>query len=303
MKFKEYLIQLNEGGKATEEFGTHRANRQDILDALQFISKHLQMSPELLRDSLLGSTHITISGKKKDSGDIDLAIKANIKEQDVIMKKMATVIKDKVYWNAASRIASYAIPVTSGKVQCDLVFLSTDADMAWSKFAYHSEEGDKSEYSGTVRNLLLVSIAQIRQDKDKDFVIRDEDDNVVARASRSYKLTTGLERLFKCCPKRKDGKGRTKSAAKIDPDDLEIEMKELKPGTTFCHDRDPINDPEKAVEWLFWKGIKPKDVMYAEQIIKLIKTDHFTDAQQKHIFSNCWRHFEKTEIKVPPEFS
>lgn len=294
--FKMFLC---EGGKATEQWGTERATANDIRDAITFVSKTLDIPEDELEDCLLGSTHVTLKGKKDTSGDIDLAIEATAKDIDTYRKKMFKATHGQEYWNNANRIASYAVPTKTNRVQVDLMFVN---NKTWSKFAYHSSEGDKSVYSGTVRNLLMVSVAQTRLEKDKDFVLKDDDDNLIARASRSFKLDTGLERLFKLAPMRKDGKGRTKSAAKVSPEQLMKEIEKIAPGTKFEPKADPIKDPAKVTEMLFGKGVEPKDVMTAEQVLKLVKSNRFTDAERKQIFDQCKKHFENVDEKVPPEF-
>ncbi len=65
ISFKQFLV---EGGNATKQFNTERANANDIKQALIFVTKALKINID--RDDLLGSTQLTLLGKKQDSGDL-----------------------------------------------------------------------------------------------------------------------------------------------------------------------------------------------------------------------------------------
>lgn len=292
--FKMFLL---EGGAATAKWNTKRASKADIEDALEFVAKATGISLKTLRDNLLGSTGTTLKGKKESSGDIDIGLDDKKVDKDELIKAMMKATGDKGVWNEANRVGSFAVPTRTGNVQVDLMLLP---DLDWAKFAYFSGEGDTSAYKSVVRNVLLVSVAQVRQEPGKDFIIHDKDGNIVARASRSFKLTTGLERLFKLAPLKKNGE-RSKGLAKVSPEELAKELKQLDPSVKFDKNADPITDPDKVAEFLFGEGVSADELMTAEDVLKLIKSNRFTAEERKHILDNAREHFKKTDIPVPPD--
>ena len=71
LTLKQFLL---EGGKATAHLGTSRASQEDIKSVLKFLAPTLEMSYDDLSNRILGSGRLTLMGKQKDSGDLDLAL-------------------------------------------------------------------------------------------------------------------------------------------------------------------------------------------------------------------------------------
>ncbi len=294
LSFKRFL--LKEGGKATEEWGTERALKKDVKAALQKVAKTLEVAEEELAKSLLGTSRLTYQGKKSSSGDIDIAIDSkNFPRYNDLMLQS---VNGEGQYNTGTNVGSYAVEVNGKKVQVDLMFVkSTD----FAKFMYYSTEGENSKYPGAVRNIMLMTLTAATLEDGKDFVVKDGED-IIARASRSLKLDTGLERLFKVAKMRKDGQGRIKSLEKVHPDDLDKELKGIDREKIGKYEKSPdiINSPDKIAEFLFGNGVKGEDIMTAEQVSNLINKK-FTGAKLKEIKANVIKQLEKSNFPVPQE--
>lgn len=290
--FKQFLI---EGGNATSKWNTERANQSDIKGALEFVSKAIGVPYETLKRDLLGSTELTLLGKKKDSGDIDIAFSVKDADAESIDEKMRAATNGEGGYNKGTRVGSYAVPVNGKKVQVDLMFVN---DKDWAKFMYHSSQGNGSKYPGAVRNILLFTALTKRQVPGEDFVLRDDEGNVLARASRSIKMDTGMERLFKVAKKSKTG-GYSKTLEKVGPEDVKAFLKELGKEVKFKGDPDITSDPSTVVQFIFGKGTKPEDVKTAEQVIALIKKQK--DAAE--IIKACKSELERLKMVVPEELN
>jgi hypothetical protein len=131
----------------------------------------------------------------------------------------------------------------------------------------------------------------------KDLEVDGEDGEPAIRVRRSFKADMGLERLFKVRPMRKDGKGRTKTLGKATPQAVKAELQRMGIDKPFDMSSDPIRDPDRAAELMFGKGVKGKDIMSVEQIVKLINKRK--DA--KEIFSNTMDDLRDQKLEVPPE--
>ena len=290
--FKQYL---SEGGHATEKYGTSRANQADMKAALKFVSETLGIPYSELADSLLGSTELTLLGKRDDSGDIDIAIPTSEHDPEVLHDKMMKALNNEGSYSPGLKVGSYAVPVGDGKkVQVDLMAVS---DKQWAKFAYHSRIGNGSKYGGAVRNLLLFTALAHTQHPGKDFVIRDDDGRAVLRASHGATQSVGMKRLFKMAKfNPKTGK-YNKTIDTVTPAELEARLKEMGKNIKFSHDEDFTNDPDKVAEHIFGKGVKAKDIMSAEDIIKHIKKLKNAD----EIISAAKRELERTGMTMPEE--
>lgn len=290
LTFKQFI---NESGKSTSKFSTERANKDDIEKALKFVSDALGIPIEEIKEDLLGSTRLVLSGKKKDSGDIDIAMSIaqhDIKQIDNVMSK---AVNNESILNLGTKVGSYAVPVNGKKVQVDLMFVP---DKQWAKFAYHSAMGENSKYPGATRNIILTTALAHTQEPGKDFVLRDKDGRVIARASKSMTLDTGMKRLFKKVKRLKSGE-LAKTLEKTDPAELEKFLKELGHEIKFSKDEDFSNDPDAVAQFIFGKNIKAKDIMTAENVIKLIKKLK----NSKEILAAAKSELEKAGVPVPEE--
>lgn len=291
ISFKQFLA---EGGNATSKYNTARANTSDISAALKFVSKTLNIPEKELENNLLGSTELTLLGKKKDSGDIDIALPLDKFDMADINKKMLSAVNGEGSLQSGTKVGSYAVPVNDKKVQVDLMFVK---DKDWAKFAFYSGHGRGSKYPGAVRNILLISTVINTIEPNKDFILKDEDGNVIARASRSFKLDTGVERLFKIAPiNAKTGK-HNKSLEKVTPEELEAFLQKLGKNIKFSKDADIINSPDKVAALVFGQSVKAKDIMTAEDVIKHIKKL----PNSKDIFAVAKKDLQKLSLPIPEE--
>lgn len=293
LSFKSFL--MFEGGHATEKFGTSRAKQADIQAALKFVSNVIGVDESSLKDSLLGSTELTLLGKKEDSGDIDIAMELKDSNYADMHKKMMAAVNDEGYFNHGGKIGSYAVPVNGKKVQVDLMFVNSKE---WAKFIYHSAQGRGSKYPGAVRNIILFTALTFVQEPGKDFVERDEEGNVIARASRSIKLDAGMERLFKRAKiNTKTGKAN-KSLDTVTPDELDDHLRQLGKKIDFAKEVDRIDIPDKIAEFIFGAGVKAQDIMTPENVIELIKTKM---KNPEKILAQARKELERNKLPIPDE--
>ena len=289
--FKQFLL---EGGHATAKFNTERANAQDIKAALEFVSKTLDMPYETLKNDLLGSTALTLLGKKKDSGDLDIAFSLQHSDVNIIDKKMRAAVNDEGGYNAGTKVGSYAVPVNGKKVQVDLMFVN---NKDWAKFIYHSEAGAGSKYPGAIRNIIMMTALTFAQEPGKDFTLDDSDGRQIARARKSIKMDQGMERLFKLAKfNEKTGK-YNKSMDSVDPKELAIHLKSKGHNLSFSQERDHTDDPKKVVEFIFGKGTDPKSVSSAEGVIAAIKKMK----NSKEILAKAKSELERLNMEIPTE--
>ena len=288
--FKQFI---REGGSATSEWKVDRANAADIKAALQFVSKVLDRPYKELEDDLLGSTRLTLQGKKKDSGDLDIAFSVSKEDPERIDALMMKAVKGEGHYNKGTRVGSYAVPVNGKKVQVDLMYV-TDKD--WAKFTYHSSQGDGSKYPGAVRNSLIRHALANRMVPGEDFSLKDDKGNTIAKAQRVIKMDHGMERLFKVAKQTKNGLSKT--LEKTDAEGVKQFLQQLGKSVKFKADPELVTDPVKAVVFIFGPGVKPEDVKSAEQVIQLIKAK-FPNASE--IFNDVRKELEKMEMPIPSE--
>lgn len=106
----------------------------------------------------LGST-----GKKEMSGDLDLAVDANLVTKQELVEKLLKWVNDNKLdqrdFIAKKSELHFKTPINGdveqGFVQTDFIFFD---DFEWGTFYYAG--GEKSNYKGAVRNILLSSIAK-----------------------------------------------------------------------------------------------------------------------------------------------
>lgn len=291
MLVRELLL---EGGKATEKLGTVRANKDDIEAALSFVATQLGVGRETLASRLLGSTRLTAGGHQQDSGDIDIAIHDGEVDRDLAVKRMTKATKNAPHVTGGSTY-SFAVPTGKDrKVQVDLMFVP---DVKWAMFSHHASENSK--HKSGVRNELLHSALKFSMVPGEDVRIKDDAGNDVARASRSYKLDIGVERLFKIAPKRKDGKGRVKGVVHATPDEVRATMDDIGAAQKFSAEKDIITDPDKFGELLFGPEVKGKHMLSTEQLIELIKKYKKKDADA--IFRDAVKGIKRLKFPVPDE--
>lgn len=299
MKFSfKQFIALSESGNAVADWvGGARATAHDIKIAIKFISEKTGIPFDELSDGVLGSTGHVLSGHKQDSGDLDIAIpdgKYDIKE---ITKKLNAAVNGESHYATGLKTYSFAVPVSSSKkIQVDLMFVGSKE---WAKFAYNTDPNTK--YKGAVRNQILFAVVMHKVEPGKDIVVKDENGNVIARASRSLKFDTGIERLFKVAGLKKDGT-RKKTLDKVSPEELSIELEKIDPSLKdkFDPTSDIIIDPKIATKWMFGHSVQPQDINTTEKLIAVIKRN-FSKSDERDIFKQAVINLNSNKLPIPEE--
>ena len=288
--FKQFLT---EGGKATAQFHTDRATQADVHAAVKFVAKALGIGEETIKAGLLGTTQLTALGKKESSGDVDIALHSKDFDHGEINKKMLAACGGEGKFNGGTDVGSYAVPVGEKKIQVDLMFVS---DMDWAKFIYHSAHGAGSKYPGAVRNIILFTALAHTQKPGEDFALRDKDGKVIARASQSIRLNTGMERMFKLALQNKKTGERKATLDRVTPEQLDAELKKLgKDNIKYARESKRTTNPNEVVSYIFGPNVKPADVMTAEQVIAHIKK--LKNAEQ--ILRACKSELAKAKLPIP----
>ena len=194
---------LFEGGSMPGVGPIHIDEINPTLDALE---KHLGID---LKNNVLGSV-----GKKEFSGDIDVAIQVDADKIPELVKKIeacplimdiakSSVIMTKVKIEGYDESKQTTKPRT-GYVQVDFM----PGDPEWMKTYYHSPSDKESKYKGVFRNLMIATIAAIRDSRASGETI---DDGRPAEIERwIWSPSDGLVRIKRVPAQRKDGKGYTK---------------------------------------------------------------------------------------------
>lgn len=292
LTFKQFLL---EGGKATEKYGTVRATQSDMKVALEKVSKVSGLPLSTLEDRLLGSARLTYAGKQKDSGDIDIAVSEKEIDRDAFVKKLTDLAGHEPHVTGGDTY-SFAIDVGDRKIQVDIMFVS---DVKWAKFSHHASE--KSAHKSGVRNELLHSALKYSMQPGKDLRIKDESGNDIVRASRAYKLTDGVERIFKIAPMRKDGAGRVKGVVKATPAEVQKVLDEIGHTGKFSKEPDVIRDPDEFAKLLFGPSVKADDLHSTESVIELIKKHKPKNATD--IFIDAVKGIKRLKLPIPTELA
>ena len=290
--FKQFLM---EGGAATASSNTERATKADIEAALKFVSKHTGISIPTLTANLLGSTSHTLSGHRKDSGDVDIALEDSKYDRVALVAKMkAATDMEKVHQTGAGTF-SFAVPGADGKkVQVDLMFVPSEE---WARFGFHSSKD--SAYKGMVRNnFVLDNVMKHTFEPGKDLTVSDENGVEVVRVRRTFGRGEGVYRTFKAAPLRKDGKGRVQ-LKKVTPEEVEAVLKDLGHKGKFAKDVDTILSPDAAAAFLFGKGVNAADLMSTEQVIKAV----FKRKDHAAIFKDVVADFKEAGLAIPKEIA
>lgn len=200
-KFSKQTV--SEGGAMP---GVGAIHISEIEPTLSKLEKSLGIK---LKDFTLGSV-----GKRKFSGDIDVAI--NLKPEDlpafaeklskdpnVLDVQKSSVFMTKVKIENFDKEKSDGRPRT-GFVQIDFM----PGDPGWMKTYYHSPTEEESKYKGVFRNLLLASIAGQLDRKSSD---ETTDDGRPLQQDRwMFSPRDGLVRVRRTPVQNKAGTGYTK---------------------------------------------------------------------------------------------
>lgn len=293
ISFKQFLI---EGGNALAKYGVQRASQSDVKRAIDFVASATGIPSAILKKNLLGSTKLTHDGKRKDSGDIDIAVVTSDYAPEEVNKQMIDALDGEGVYNAGTKVGSYAVPVNGKKVQVDLMFVNDDK---WATWIYSSSQGDKSKYPGAVRNIILFTALAHTQEKDKDFVIRDDEGKPVIRASKSITMDSGMKRLFKMAKFNEKTGSYNKTVATVSPEEIEDHLKKIGKNIKFSKDLEKTNNPDDVAKFIFGKNVKAADLDTAEEVIKQIKKL----PNSKEIISASKSELTRLGMEVPKELT
>jgi len=141
---------LAEGGKVFQ--GTQRINLADIDPTISWLEDKSGLS---LKDNMLGST-----GRKADSGDLDLGVDKNKVDQNELISKLTANGIDKADIKKSGTNVHVKTPIAgdpeNGFVQTDFMF---NDDVDFMKFSMQGGEKE-SPYKGVHKHLVLSSIAK-----------------------------------------------------------------------------------------------------------------------------------------------
>jgi hypothetical protein len=141
---------LFEGGNVFD--GTQRINLADIEPTIDWLEDKSELS---LKDNMLGTT-----GKKADSGDLDLGVDKNKVDQNTLITKLIAKGIEKADIKKSGTNVHVKTPIAGdpekGFVQTDFMF---NDDVDFMKFSMQGGAKD-SPYKGVHKHLLLASIAK-----------------------------------------------------------------------------------------------------------------------------------------------
>ena len=291
LTFRQFLL---EGGHATAKYETQRAKQADVDAVLKFVAKTLHMSYDVLKKDLLGSTELTLLGKKEDSGDVDIAFSLKNNDVQEINRKMLDAVNGEGEYNAGTKVGSYAVPVNGKKIQTDLMFVN---NKDWARFMYHSALGRGSKYPGSVRNILLFTALTKALKDGEDFVLKTDEGQTFARASKSVTMDAGMKRLFKMSKLNSKTGKYNKALDKVSPDELEAHLKSIGKDIKFSKSEDFTDNPDEIAAHIFGPNVKGSDLMTAENVIKHSKK--LKNAEE--VIAACKSELERLKMPIPSE--
>lgn len=265
---------LFEGGSMP---GVGPIHIDEINPTLDVLEKHLGID---LKNNVLGSV-----GKKEFSGDIDVAIQVDADKIPELVKKIeacplimdiakSSVIMTKVKIEGFDQSKQTTKPRT-GYVQVDFM----PGDPEWMKTYYHSPSDKESKYKGVFRNLMIATIAAIRDSRSSGETI---DDGRSAEVERwIWSPTEGLVRIKRVPAQRKDGKGYTKKNI-----DTPIQK--------------PIKNPDQIAKALGLDGAK--DLNSFESLLAAVEKNLPADEVEK-IKTSFAKNGTVKDIGVPSELT
>lgn len=160
---------LTEGGNVFKDVSgnplTIRIKQEDIPATVKFLEKitGLDLSSDIDTDTNYPSRWLGSTGKKPDSGDLDLAVSMADSTKEELADKLsqwaiANNLDPKDYVRKKGEV-HFKTPIKgdpkNGFVQSDFMFFS---DLAWGTFYYGGSYN--TNYKGMYRNILLSSIAK-----------------------------------------------------------------------------------------------------------------------------------------------
>ncbi len=281
---------LKEDNKAMSNVDILRVPKGSETGIIEYVSRISGVPVEDLH--LVGST-----GKAESTGDIDLVIDENKHKPFLVHDRMSRSLSSSfATYNKGTRIGSYAVPIGDRfRVQVDLMFT---ANVEWAQFAYFSA-GEKSQYKGAVRAVLLAAVAASLDEKGVDTFHYDGEDLIV-RVGRGIDMGVGMKRLFQMRSHKKYGEGYVKGLKKVTAE----EIKKMYPKLEFDGTDLIIDDPSEVVKILFGPSTRPSNVDTVEEILDLIQ--RFPPGKQRKILDIAKiraKQLASKGIKLPKELA
>lgn len=246
-----------------------RINRLEIASTVNFINITLRypgLTYDYIMDNLMGSVF-----KQDDSGDIDIAINADMgytpfaSKSGVVFPKSA--LKDIADRISSSLGAKYVIrkgirggqlvsawPIAcnpgNGYIQVDFIYGNAD----WLKFSHWSPGKDVSPYKGVYVSTLLGLLAKMRKEFEYN---HPETGERIARVGIRYDLELGLHRQWEL--QKRAGQG----PSKVTPDYWETNFRKRLDRLGDSETVTPrfarigyIDNPEAAIQILFGRPLR-----------------------------------------------
>jgi hypothetical protein len=157
MRLFEFTQPILEGGNVFKgDLATQRIRKEDVLKTVTWLERILGIS---LRNNLLGST-----GRKADSGDVDIGLQQDkVNKDDLVSKLKAWASKSKLrpedYVRKSGNSVHFRAPITGdpsmGHVQVDLMILP---DLKLAQFFMQADPN--SQFRDSQKHILMASIAK-----------------------------------------------------------------------------------------------------------------------------------------------
>jgi hypothetical protein len=226
----------------------------------------------------LGCTDIRLlgsSGKKQESGDIDVAVKCELSRGDLKVA-IEDVLGVGSTRTVGSNIVSVRYPIYGANdkqkgsfVQVD-VMLGKPAYLAWSRFGTSTMKNhpDFSPLKGTVRNILLNTVTRIVSQE--TFPGKDE----FERTRYTIDFDAGLFKTTQTKKNKLPGKPPLKDWKTLDRELI-------------------TDDPDEIARAIFGRGVKSSDLRRFEDVIAVIKRSPKLTTVSSEIFDAFLAGFEE----------
>lgn len=283
------------GGNAFKNINSRRIKREEIVPTLKhFVQKinHPLITYDYVKDHIMGS-----AGKQPDSGDLDIALDANLFSIDDLKSIGDKWRKFNPKYVNSTTIKSGQINLLSpivvdNKLSDDLIQIDLILGPAqWLKFSHYSPGKDNSQYKGVFISTMLGVLAKFRPlYKLKAPSSSEFSNQTVAEVIWAYDLERGLKIIWKIKldPSQK--------AREVDPDFWETNLQKIALKYGIKLNKIPrfprigyVDDPEAVLEILFQKPVSLSSVNSFEKLVDLVK---------KEFSPTEWQNIKKRTIEA-----
>lgn len=175
--------------------GISKIKKENILDTLDLLQNKIFSPLGIQKDSwdILGST-----GKKPESGDIDIAMDINraLKESNSkdLNEYAAKIVKrcEELGWqvnnrmNTGFKMIHIGLPIVGQKDQIAQVDIMTSTDMDFTRFKYFAPSITESKYKGAFRSMMIDCILKYATLAAAEDASDDEKQSYIAPDGRVY---------------------------------------------------------------------------------------------------------------------